>query len=848
MKKPQLRKKGLSKAAGGAMHTLESAFGVVFKILGTILLIIMTTGSILAVVFSIYISRYLKVDMSINLKDYDLRQTSTVTYTDRDSGLSFELGTLHGQQNRKLAAYEEIPGHMIEALVSIEDKRFFQHDGVDWKRTVGAFTQMFMPGGSSFGGSTITQQLIKNLTEEKDFTVARKVQEILRALDFEKRYSKEEILEMYLNTCYFGQGCYGVKTAAETYFGKTLDQLTAAESASIIGITNKPTLYNPFLNPDKNKDRQETILNQMFVQGMLSQVEYNRAKYQPLVFVSPIDDGDDYYDLGRIQSYFIDQIFFDVRNDLVARKEITEQYANMLIYGGGLTIESTIDTRIQGIIDEVYSNDENFPVVKDSEKPQSSLLILDPYSGEVLGFAGGRGIKTGNLVRNLPNHAQRQPGSAIKPVTVYAAAFDMGFITPYSVIDDIPSDNNGAVWPRNSGGAYRGRTNVITAVQNSVNTIAVRIVESITPAKAFYFGRDTLGLKSLVEERWVTRSNDRQEMLTDIQRSPLALGGLTRGLTVRELTAAYATFANRGMYSAPHTYKRVLDANGNVLLDNNAPPEVAIKEKTAHYMNVVLQQAVTSGTGARARLTDMPTAGKTGTTNDDFDRWFTGYTPYYAGGSWYGFTIPKKIRLEQSTNPALAMWKLVMDEIHEDLERREFFKPDGLVNASYCLDSGFTPTDNCRLDPRGSRVATGAYFSEDVPKMPCNVHTLVDVDKESGRLATPYCPGENLTKVALLNIGRGLIASGVHVWDEQYTVRYWGGGGPDIPEGRFRPAASGADGAPPYNTFCHLHEVEILPPPPEPGDGDWFNNLFPTAAPTPTLPPEPGDPGFIPQD
>ncbi|MCL1820628.1 MAG: transglycosylase domain-containing protein [Oscillospiraceae bacterium] len=856
-------KQEVIKASGNAVRKIESVLGVVLKIIGTVFLIILTTGSILAVVFSIYITRFLSVDMNVNLSDYTLKQTSTVMYRDRETGESRELDTLHGQQNRKLAVYEEIPQFMIDALVAVEDKRFFQHKGVDWKRSGGALLNMFMPGGDSYGGSTVTQQLIKNLTDEKDFTVARKVQEILRALDFEKSYTKEEILEWYLNTCYFGQGCYGVKTAAEVYFGKELKDITAAEAACIIGITNKPTLYNPYLNPDKNKGRQETILKEMYEQNKLTEIEYRRAVNQKLEFVG-IGDENDEYDLGRVQSWFMDQVAFDVRDDLIEQKGVSLQYANMLIYSGGLTIEATIDMRIQNIIDEIYADEENFPIVKNEEKPQSSLMVIDPYTGEILGFAGKRGVKTGNLIFNLPNHSQRQPGSSIKPITVYAAAFEMGLITPYSVVDDAPSENAGKAWPRNSGGAYRGRTNVITAVQNSVNTIAVRVVEMMTPAKAFYFGRDTMGMTSLVEERWYTKADGSQYKMSDIDRSPLALGGLTKGLTVRELTAAYATFVNKGMYSKPHTYTKVFDANGALLLDNVSPPDVVIKEKTAYYMNTVLQQVVTAGTGSRAKLnTTMATAGKTGTTTDDCDRWFVGYTPYYACGSWFGYNIPKKITLQQSTNPALAMWKLVMDEIHEGLEPREFFKPEGLVGASYCLDSGLVPTDNCRLDPRGSRVSPtlGVYYPEDVPKATCNVHTLVNVCKESGKLATPYCPEENHTRVALLNIGRGMAVPGVSVGDEQYVVRYWGGGGPTIPEDTFLPAASGTDGALPYNTFCPIHELPGDYSTPSSIDDDGHplpdDALFPNMpghepGAEPPHEPEPEDPSvdpnFIPQD
>ncbi len=836
----------VTKAVKQTGHSLGSVFALILKVIGTILLIFITTGSILAVVFSIYITKYLNVDMDVNLDDYNLNQTSIVYYTDKATGNVFELETLYGIQNRITTSFDEVPPHMIQALVAMEDKRFYQHNGVDWKRTMGGFLSLFSPG-KSFGGSTITQQLIKNLTEDKEVTVQRKVQEILRALEFEKKYTKENILEWYLNTSYFGEGCYGVKTAAQTYFGKELKDLTLAQSACIIGITNSPTLYNPYLNPEENKKRQTNILEEMRKQGIITEAEFTAAVNEPLILVGNKTEED----TTDVQSTFVDQIFWDLTDDLMRAKNISKPVAQGLLYGGGYRIYATVDMRIQGIIDDVYQNEENFPVVKNSEKPQSSMLLIDPYTGDILGMAGQRGRKVGKLVRNLATQAQRQPGSAIKPIPVYSAAMDLGQITPYSVVDDAPLKVLGnRNWPKNSGGAYKGRTPIITAVQNSVNTIAVRVVDTMTPQVAFLFGK-SLGLNSLVEERVVQTSKGKQ-VQSDIDIAPLALGGLTKGLSVRELTASYGAFNNRGIYTAPRTYTHVTDSKGEMVLDNRPQTTVAMKEKTAYYMNTVLQQVIKAGTGGRARLENMPVAGKTGTTSEDKDRWFVGYTPYYVAGAWFGFTIPKKITLAQSTNPALAMWKLVMERVHEGMESKDFFTMDGLVSGSYCLDSGLAPTENCRLDPRGSRISSGLMAREDVPRQPCNVHTLVNIDKTTKQLATPYCPADDIGRVALLNLSRGMPAPGVVLGDEQYTTRLWGQNGPEIPavpEGTYRAVAVGPDGKLPYNSFCTLHSVAtgtsitpvVVDPtlptdPPVIPDTEIIPDVIPETPPTPEIP------------
>ena len=739
------------KALRYGRRSLGRVVGIPLKIVGTIVLVFVMTGIMLTMIGALYIRKNLTSNLAVDLYSYTLNQTSTIWCKDKD-GEWFKLETLQSKENRELAQFGEIPENMINALIAVEDKRFYSHKGVDWYRTVGAFTNMFTSSRSSFGGSSITQQLIKNLTEEKDVTVKRKMTEIFRALEFEKHYTKEEILTWYFNTCYFGSSAYGVKVAARTYFDKDLSELTVAESASIIGITNSPTKYNPFQNPENNKDRQEDILEKMFEQGMLTEAEYTAAVEQPLQF----KHGNKPSERGA-QSYFIDQVFRDVSADLAKKTGWTYALAQQTVLNGGYDIYITMDMEIQAIIDDIFTNEENIPAVRGLEKPQAAMVLMDPYTGEVLGMSGGIGEKEGSLSLNRAVQSVRQPGSSIKPIGVYAPAMEADLITPYSVLDDAPiRSEKGRAWPRNSGGGYKGLTTVQSGVTRSTNTIAAQTISLLTPERAHSFLIESLGITSLKD--------------TDVTYS-LSLGGLTRGISVLEMTAAFCTFPNRGEYIKPRTYTLVMSGTEPVL-DNRPQVTAAIKEKNAWYMNNMLQAVVQSGTGARAKLkVNIPAAGKTGTTTEDKDRWFVGYTPYYCGGVWFGFDDPKKISLEQSTNPALALWKMVMDRVHEDLERREFFNIDSeIVRASYCLDSGLKPTENCSLDPRGGRVATGAFHKDDLPKESCSVHVLVDQDSESGKLATPYCPSENIRKIALLDFKRELPVS-VSIDDGAYLIR-----------------------------------------------------------------------------
>jgi penicillin-binding protein 1A len=588
--------------------------------------------------------------------------------------------------------------------------------------------------------------------------------------------------------------------AARTYFGKELSDITVAEAASIIGITNSPTRYDPFRNPDKNKTRQETILTEMYKQGMLTEREYSQAVAQKLNFVHDNKPSE-----REVQSFFEDQVYRDVSADLAAQYGVTEAVAQQMLLNGGYKIYTTMRPDIQAIMDEIFQNEENIPEVKGLDKPQAAMILMDPFTGEVLGMEGGVGEKTANLTLNRAVKSVRQPGSSIKPVTVYAPALDYNLITPYSVLDDAPFRLvDGRAWPRNSNGRYKGRTTILSGVTSSTNTIAVRTLDLLKPQLSYQFATDKMHLSTLTAQ--------------DIDYAPLALGGLTKGVSVLEMTAAYCTFPNQGEYIEPRTYTKVTSHDGvEIILDNQPQRQIAMQEKTAWYMNTLLQSVVRSGTGARAQLeTDMPAAGKTGTTTRDYDRWFVGYTPYYCAGVWFGYDEQKKIELAQNTNPALALWKMVMDKVHAELERREFFELENVVRASYCLDSGLAPSENCGSDPRGSRVATGYFYRDDVPRSPCAVHSLVQFDTVTGHLATPYCPPENLGWRSLLSFSRPMPAPDISVEDEGYRIRPLGG--EEYPDG-FYPPAEPEESA---NGYCQLHSDPnwMLPPTDSPDDPD----------------------------
>lgn len=645
------------KAADTAADTVVGAVGLVAKIVVTVLLVILTTTLLLACVFAFYVKTCLTEDIDVSLSDYQLSESSII-YCETSAGEYKELATLHGSENRIWVDLEDIPDYLVKALVAIEDHRFYEHKGVDWYRTVGAMFTMLTGGDDSFGGSTITQQLIKNLTGNKEVTVQRKLIEIFQALEFEKKYDKDEIIEWYLNAVYFGEGCDGIYTAAQKYFGKEPSQLTLAESASIVGIVNLPTYYSPFYSEENNKERQETVLRRMYELGYISYDEYEEAKNEQLVFTRSDNEVAD----QEIYSYYVEAVIKDVTEDLMEQKGISQDTARQLLYNGGYRVYSCLDPYIQECVDNVYLDVENFPKPyrANDQQLQSAMVIMDPYTGEVVAMSGGVGEKTGNLVLNRATDALRAPGSSFKPLAVYAPAIELGLITPSTLVNDAPREevemSQNQWYPNNSDFKYRGIIDIATGVRLSLNTVAAQVLDKLGLDASTNFLKNKLGVTSLVPD--------------DYNYASLALGELTNGISVREMAQAYCTFDNSGIFTEARTYSRVTDAAGNIVLDNQPKTHVAMKSSTATNITSLLFSAANYGTGSESIFSGQAIAGKTGTSSYNWNRWFAGYTPYYVGVVWTGFDQPEQMYVYG--NPAAQVWRRVMQQVHAGLEYKSF--------------------------------------------------------------------------------------------------------------------------------------------------------------------------------
>ncbi len=691
--------KKAAKAASTTAGTVTGVLRVVLKVVATLLLIFITTGLLFTCIFAYYVKTNLSADLDVSLDEMTLNLASTIYYTD-ESGNRASLASIHGEENRVWVGYKNIPQYMEKAAVAIEDKRFYDHNGVDWYRTVGAFGNMFLSMKNDFGGSTLTQQLIKNLTKEDDITVQRKILEIFRALKFEKMYEKPEIMAWYLNVIYLGESCNGVGTAAKTYFDKDVMDLDLAECASIIGITNNPSKYDPYISRSNNKARQELILKEMYSQGYITNEEYTQAVAKELVFKR----GENEQYQMPINSYYVDTVIADAKADLMEEKGISSETAENLICNGGLQIYSCIDMRVQNIVDGIYNDPANFPAVKSpsGESLQSAVVVLDPYTGEIKALAGGVGAKTGNLIFNRAVDAKRPPGSSIKPISIYGPAIDQGLISPTTMVNDSADIKlNGTTWyPRNAGGGNAGIITIQQALTNSLNTVSAQILDKLTPKQSFSYLHDRLGVESLIE--------------ADRDYAPLALGQLTNGATVREMAQAYDSFVNDGVFTYARTYTEIKDPKGKTILDNSAKTIVAFKANTAWTMSYMLNIAATYGTGYESNIGNMPHAGKTGSSTDYCDRWFVGFTPYYVAAVWTGYDTPAHMNV--SGNPATQIWKKIMLPLNEGLPYKDFKKPTLTGPTNIFGELAETPSPSPSVEASESPSPSGEPSSgTDIP-------------------------------------------------------------------------------------------------------------------------------------
>lgn len=772
-----------TKEAGGVgLKIAGKIFRAFLNILITIALIAVLTGIIVVCAFSIYIKNYVDTDVDVSQFRAVIATGSTTTsvyrydFTDRENRIGepvlMEGEKIVGGSDSTYVTYDKIPENMINAVIAIEDKRFRTHQGVDWKRTIAAGANFFLGfADSGYGGSTITQQLIKNITQNDDYKIQRKVQEIFWALDLEAKMDKTEILELYLNVVNFGGRNYGVQAAAYNYFSKDVSELTLIECAAIAGITQNPSYYNPIIFPEHNETRRNDVLYEMYDQGLITKREFEEAYQKELVLNIP--GGDDEEDKG-VNSWYVDMAIQDVINDLVEKKGYTRQVASLMVYNGGLNIYILEDPKIQSILEKVYLEDKNFPASTSGMRAQSSAIIIDSRTGDILGVVGSRDEKTANRIQNYATQTLRPPGSAIKPLAVYAPALEEGLITWSTVIDDTPFDftSSPTGWPKDAY-AYRGLTPTNYAVAHSLNTTAVKVLDMLGLRKSYDFCYNTLNMKCIIDEK--TLESGRR--ITDIDYAALALGQLNYGITVREITAAYSIFANNGIYNDYNSYLKVTDHDGNVVLENKYNGKVAISEETASVMTLMMEDVIETGTADTVKFgkkTGIDVAGKTGTAGDSYDRWFVGYTPYYICGLWYGYDYPRTLK---GDNPCLSLFDTIMIEAHQDVlaevntgrkDLRKFDISDNLVQCTFCVDSGKLLSEACSHDPRGNRSDTGYFIKGTEPTEYCDTHVLVNYDAVTKGIACDFCPQENLIQVALVRVDRNFPVQ-IYVTDAQYS-------------------------------------------------------------------------------
>lgn len=658
---------------------------------------------------------------AMSKEDLLISNSNTFVY-DSEGNLIKELS---GDENRKIITLNDMPEYLPKAFIAIEDERFYEHHGVDIKRSAAAtVTYIFNKGSSSFGGSTITQQLIKNITNEKEDEgkagIQRKIREMSRAYQIEKIISKSQILELYLNIIYlggYGKNICGVEVASEYYFAKSADELTLSESAYLAGINHSPNNYNPFIetdNTEKIKKRTRTVLDKMKELGMISNEDYNKA-------VSEVEAGLNFKQ-GNLSSgtditYHLAATIEQVVNQMVEEKGMSYEYAKSRLYGGGYKLYTTQVSSIQSRMQEEYVKDKYIVKSKktEGEHSQSAMVIIDYKTGSVVGCMGGLGTDVNALGLNRINSA-RQPGSSIKPIASIAPALENKIITAGTVYDDSPTTfNNGKYNPKNSSG-YKGLITVRKAIEVSSNVVEVKIMSELGPENSIKFLKQ-LGLNHL---------DDRDNGLA------LVLGGLTNGATPLEMAGAYATIANGGEYITPTFYSKLVDSQGKTVLEPKQEKRRVMSEGTAYITKSILKAPVTgsNGTATNCSISGMDVGAKTGTTDDNYDRWLCGITPYYAAATWFGFD--KAEYINYSGNPSAKIWAAIMQDIHKDLPKKTFEKPSNIVTAKICKDSGKSATGSC------TNTYTEEFVSGTVPSA-CTGHSKIKVCKETGKLANEYC-------------------------------------------------------------------------------------------------------------
>ena len=701
-----------------------------------LLAIIVAAGIAIGKIYGIF------KEAKLNMEDVVIKSENSVV-KDIDGNI---IAVLSGDENRENISISEMSKYLPKAFVAIEDERFYEHKGVDIKRTGAAtVTYILHRGKSSFGGSTITQQLVKNLTDDKDDNWQRKVREMARAYYLEKELSKSQILELYLNLIFLGGRSFGVEVASNYYFSKSAKDLSLAESAFLAGINDGPNYYKPFSTDEKDiekiKKRTKTVIDKMYDLGKenpqhkaaITEEEYKEA-------ITEVDNGLAFNKgtiTQTIYSYHTDAAINQVKKELKEKNGWTDEYTDYYVKSGGLTIYTTQKTDIQKIMEEEVKKDKYIIYSKtqkdengNPKTAQTAMVLIDHKTGYVLATVGGIGEKTIAFGQNRATQSARQTGSSIKPLAVLCPGIDNGIITAGTVYDDIPYSSGKFAGYKNYGYSYKGLITVRYAIATSQNIPMLKAISDIGVDKSIEFLKNA-GITSLSEKD------------TGIT---VALGGLTNGVSPLEMAGAYAAIANDGVYIEPTFYTKVIDSEGNKILQTEQESRTIMSSATAYIVKEILTEVVRSGAGGYAGISGISVGVKTGTTNDDFDRWFCGFTPYYTAATWFGYDYNEYV--SYNGNPSGKIWDGVMEQIHVGLPQVKFSdtKPSNVTTARICKCSGKLATIFCENDPRGNQVYTEYFIKGTAPTEECTCHVAIDVCLDTGLLAGNYCTNRQ-TKV-----------------------------------------------------------------------------------------------------
>ena len=728
---------------------------------------IFSAAAVLAIVFallSVFIYKDINFEADERLFEGAKSFNSTVFYADASGSEKYEPVAIEisGSIRKSFSSLDDMSPFLTKGFVAVEDKLFYEHRGIDLKRTLMAAVNYVTKRDRVFGASTITQQVVKNISGDNQLKIKRKMGEIIRAIHIENCYNKDEILEVYLNVIPMSEGIYGVTEASRAYFGKEPSELMPQEAATLIGITNAPSAYNPYSNPEACKRKRNIVLGVMRSDGIITEEEYERAKAAPL-YVIPRENRSD-----RFDSWFVETAIDEIVTDLADKYQISSSAARIMLLGGGYQVYTTMNPFVQNALEKYFENEENLAVETKSGL-NYSMVVTDSKTGDLVGIIGRAGKKEGN---RLLNHAvvPHIPGSVMKPIALYAPLIDSGRINWATVLDDVPvsfieTEDGYREYPRNSPGVYDGLTTAKDAIRLSKNTVAVRLCNILTPKSVFNSLKEDFGFDTLIE---------REGSLTDIAVAPMALGQLGRGVSLLKLTESYNVFSGEGVLSKVRSYIRLVDYNGKVILENEPSEKRIFKESTARIMNKMLMTVTESGTAKGISLKEIiDVAGKTGTSGGNRDKMFIGYTPMFTAGIWCGFDN-SSVGISSMSKSHLSIWDEVMTEIHREYiaeGEREEFSGDGLLYLPYCRDSGGLYCERCIYDPRGNRREFGYFTEGNRPTSECSRHIICLYDSVTKAIACDGCPKENLVAVSLISVEDRAFPMEITVTDAEFVYR-----------------------------------------------------------------------------